>query len=154
MTGVQTCALPIYFRKESTLAAHLCEQKRRYQQERETGVQFGFRAYLQFYETTQGSARFKTYDDFVGSPYYKAFVKFGRYCVDVKAINPARLTEWLLKNNKKIKDFSISGTIADDSFIVGHRERIEKLLDVQMRDFGYVPHLDLEARLVPISLRF
>lgn len=48
--------------------------------------------------------------------------------------------------NKRIKDFSISGTLADDSFIVGHRERIEKLLDVQMRDFGYVPHLDLDTQ--------
>ena len=51
------------FRKESTLAAHLCEPKRRWQQETETGVQFGLRAYLQFYETTQGSARLKSYED-------------------------------------------------------------------------------------------
>ena len=34
------------FRKESTLAAHLCESKRRWQQEKETGVQLGLRAYL------------------------------------------------------------------------------------------------------------
>ena len=47
------------FRKESTLAAHLCENKRRWQQEKETGVQLGLRAYLQFYETTQGSAKLK-----------------------------------------------------------------------------------------------
>jgi hypothetical protein len=68
----------------------------------EAGVRLGFNAYLKFYELTQGSARLKTFDDFAESPYYKAFVKFGRYCVDVRAINPARFTEWLLKNNKKI----------------------------------------------------
>jgi hypothetical protein len=65
-------------------------------------VQLGLHAYLKFYELTQGSARLKTFEDFVTSPYYRAFVKFGRYCVAVRAINPARFVEWLLKNNKKI----------------------------------------------------
>lgn len=90
------------FRKESTLAAHLCESKRRWQQENETGVQFGLRAYLQFYETTQGSARLKSYEDFVSSPYYTAFVKSGRYMVAVRCINSTSFTTWLLKNNKKL----------------------------------------------------
>ena len=90
------------FRKESTLAAHLCEQKRRWQQEKETGVQLGLRAYLRFYETTQGSAKLKSYQDFVTSPYYTAFVKFGRYCVDVRVVNVAAFSDWLLKNNKKL----------------------------------------------------
>jgi thiaminase len=90
------------FRKESTLAAHLCEPKRRWQQENETGVQFGLRAYLQFYETTQGSARLKSYHDFVASPYYNAFVRFGRYMVAIRCINSTNFTTWLLKNNKKL----------------------------------------------------
>jgi hypothetical protein len=80
----------------------MCEPKRRYQEQDERGVQLGLHAYLKFYELTQGSAKLKTFDDFATSPYYRAFVKFGRYCVAVKAINPARFVEWLLKNNKKI----------------------------------------------------
>jgi hypothetical protein len=90
------------FRKESTLAAHLCEPKRRWQQETETGVQFGLRAYLQFYETTQGSAQLKSYMDFVASPYYNAFVRFGRHLVAIRCINSNSYTAWLLKNNKKL----------------------------------------------------
>lgn len=90
------------FRKESTLAAHLCEPKRRWQQEKETGVQLGLRAYLRFYEITQGSARLKSYEDFVSSPYYNAFVKFGRHLVGIRAVNPNSYLEWLLKNNKKL----------------------------------------------------
>ena len=90
------------YSKESTLAAHLCEPKRRVQQESETGVQFGLRAYKRFYEITQGSARNKDYADFCKSPYYNAFVKFGRYCVDIRAINFMNFCEWLLQNNKKI----------------------------------------------------
>lgn len=90
------------FVKESTLASHLCEQKRRWQQEKETGVQLGLRAYLRFYEYAQGSAKLKSYADFATSPYYIAFVKFGRYLVDIRAVNPANFIDWLLKNNKKL----------------------------------------------------
>jgi hypothetical protein len=90
------------FSKESTLAVHVCESKRRWQQETETGVQFGLRAYLRFYETTQGSAKLKSYSDFVVSPYYNAFVKYGRYLVSIRAINGNSLTDWLLKHNKKL----------------------------------------------------
>ena len=90
------------FRRESTLAAHLCESKRRWQQEKETGVQLGLKAYLRFYEVTQGSARLKSYADFVISPYYNAFVKYGRYCQSIRCINFTNFLDWLLRNNKKI----------------------------------------------------
>jgi hypothetical protein len=90
------------FSKESTLAVHLCEQKRRWQQEKEVPVQLGLKAYLRFYEITQGSARLKSYEDFAKSPYYNAFVKWGRHMVAIRGINPQAFLEWLLKNNKKI----------------------------------------------------
>lgn len=88
--------------KESTLVAHLCEPKRRYNQQQEQGVQIGFNAYLKFYEITQGSARLKTYNDFCSSNFYIAFVRYGRWAVDIRAINVQNLTEWLLKNNHKL----------------------------------------------------
>ena len=81
---------------------HVCEPKRRHQERDEVGVQIGLQSYLRFYEITQGSARLKTFDDFVKSPYYRAFVRYGRYCVGIRAINIPRYTEWLLKHNKKI----------------------------------------------------
>ena len=90
------------FVKETSLAIHSCEPRKRRQEKEEAGVRLGFHAYIKFYEMTQGSAKLKTYDDFCDSPYYKAFVKFGRYCVSIKAINPARFTEYVLKQNKKI----------------------------------------------------
>ena len=93
------------FKKESTLASHLCEGKRRAQQEKEVGVQLGFKSYLRFYEVTQGSAKTKTYQDFSSSPYYLAFVKFGRYCVDIRAVNFSSFLDWLLKNNKRLDDW-------------------------------------------------
>jgi hypothetical protein len=90
------------FSKETTLAVHVCEPKRRYQEQNERGVQLGFQAYIKFYEVTQGSAKLKTFEHFAESSFYRAFVKFGRYCVSIRAINPARFTEWLIRQNKKI----------------------------------------------------
>ena len=72
------------FKKESTLAVHMCEPKRRYMQRDDKDVQLGFRAYQLFYRIGTNSKKDKSYDDFAGSTYYSAFVKFGQYCIDVK----------------------------------------------------------------------
>jgi hypothetical protein len=90
------------FARENSLAVHVCEQKRRFQERDERGVQLGLQAYLRFYETQQGSSRLKTFADFAESAYYRAFVKFGRYCVNTRVISPGRFMDWLLKNSKKI----------------------------------------------------
>ena len=94
------------FRKESTLSAHLCEPKRRWQQEKEVGVQLGLQSYLRFYELTQGSAKTKSYKDFVESVYYSAFVKFGQYLVAIRAINVPHFIDWVIKNNKKLDQWT------------------------------------------------
>ena len=93
------------FSRETTLSVHVCEQKKRWQEQSERGVQLGLQGYLKFYEYTQGSAKLKGWDDFVTSPYYRAFVKWGRYCVNVRVINPEQFLKWLLKGNRKIDNW-------------------------------------------------
>ena len=90
------------FARETSIESHLCEAKRRHQVRNEPGVRLGFQAFVKFYESVQRSARVKTHEDFAGSAYYKAFVKFGRYCVDTRTINPGQFMTWLLKHNKRI----------------------------------------------------
>ena len=106
------------FRRESSLAVHLCEAKRRYQERDEVGVQLGLQAYLRFYEITQGSARLKTFDDFARSPYYRAFVKFGRHCVAIRAVNTARFIDWVVKQNRKIDHWCRDSVYTD--YLVEH----------------------------------
>ena len=122
------------FKKESTLAVHLCEPKRRHQQQSEKGVQLGLQAYLRFYETTQGSAQFKTYDDFVRSPYYSAFVKFGRHCVGINAINVKSYINWLLKNNKKLDHWARDSMYEE---YLHYYLRIEACTDALQRAIEY-----------------
>ena len=90
------------YTQEKTLIAHQCEPKRRWMQEKEIGVQFGLQAYLRFYEITQGSAKYKSYGDFVESPFYLAFVRFGRHLANLKAVNTGEFIDFLIKNGKKI----------------------------------------------------
>ena len=93
------------YARPSTLSVHQCELKRRYQQQNDRGVQIGFKSYLRFYELTQGSAKLKTYENFVDSPYYTAFVKYGWFTIAIRAVNVSSLTDWLLKNNKKLDNW-------------------------------------------------
>jgi hypothetical protein len=90
------------FVRETSIQAHMCEPKRRQQQRDEPGPRLGFQAYIRFYESMAGSARNKTHDTFCESSYYRAFVKFGHYCVNTRVINPDRFMAWLLKHNRKI----------------------------------------------------
>jgi hypothetical protein len=113
----------------------VCEQKKRYQESSERGVQLGLQGYLKFYEYTQGSAKAKTWEDFATSPYYRAFVKWGRYCVDVRVINPVRFLEWLLKNNKKIDHWARDTVYTE--YLIDHL-RVENVNDALARaiEFG------------------
>ena len=81
------------FRKESSLLTHRCETKRRHEEKSERGVQIGFYAYTRFYQTTHSSSRQKSHSDFINSPYYKAFVKFGRHAIGIRAINPEAMVD-------------------------------------------------------------
>jgi len=118
------------FIKESSLTVHSCEPRRRRQEQNEAGVRMGFNAYLKFYELTQGSAKLKTFDDFAESPYYKAFVKFGRYCINTKVINPARFTEWVLKQNKKL-DYWCSDKLYEEYLM--YYLKVERMEDALAR---------------------
>ena len=122
------------FVRESTLAVHVCEQKRRHQTQSEPGDRLGLMAYLRFYELTQGQGKTKTFDDFASSPYYKAFIKYGRYCINTRVINPSRMIEWLLKNNKKIDNWCSDKIYTE--YLLEHL-RVENVSDALARAVEY-----------------
>ena len=62
----------------------------------------GYQAWIRFYQLSQGSAKLKNYEDFAKNSFYGAFVKFGRYCHSIRAINFAKFVDFVLKNNLKI----------------------------------------------------
>ena len=90
------------FVRESTLMTHMCESKRRWLNKDLQGNRIAFQAWLQFYKKNSASKKKKTYEDFIKSAYYTAFVKFGNHCVDINALNVSRYSDWLVKNQIRI----------------------------------------------------
>lgn len=94
------CGKP--FAKEKTLFVHVCEQKRRHLAKTEKHVQAGFLTFQKFYDFAQKGKAPKSFDDFVSSPYYTAFVKFGSFVVNTAPIYPERFIEFVIKSGVKL----------------------------------------------------
>ena len=90
------------FARESTILKHICEPKRRWLQKDMHGNRIGYQAFIQFYKKNSASKKQKTYEEFIKSPYYTAFVKFGNHCVDINALNVSRYADWLVKSQIRI----------------------------------------------------
>lgn len=90
------------FLRESTVIKHICEYKQRWQQKDLQGNRIGFQTWREFYKKNSASKKHKTYEEFIKSAYYTAFVKFGNHCVNINAININRYAEWLIKNQIRI----------------------------------------------------
>lgn len=90
------------FLRESTVLKHICEYKHRWLEKDRPGNRLGFQAWLQFYKKNSASKKQKTYEEFIKSAYFTAFVKFGNHCVEINALNVSRFADWLVKNQIKI----------------------------------------------------
>tara|TARA_B100001094_G_C18138149_1_gene776337 strand:- start:384 stop:1070 length:687 start_codon:yes stop_codon:yes gene_type:complete len=94
------------FAKERTLQVHLCEPKRRYLQRDEKWVVNAFMVFQRFYQIHQHNMKQKTYDDFCNSPYYNAFVKFGRYIMHINPLYPEKYIDFVITSKVKLDYWS------------------------------------------------
>ena len=134
------------FVRESTLQVHQCEPKRRDQQRGEKGVIIGFQTWLRFYELTQGSAKLKTYEDFCTNQFYNSFVRFGRHCVNIKAINVNRFIDHVLKKQIKIDNWCKDAVYAEYLYTVLRSESATDALErsvLTMQEWCEENHFDL-----------
>jgi len=90
------------FVREKTLAAHMCEKKRRALQKDEKRVRYGFYAFQRFYRLSAGAKKDKTYEEFCSSPYYNAFVKFGSFINNVKPLYPEKYIDYVVTSGVKL----------------------------------------------------
>ena len=95
------------FGSEQTLLTHLCEPKRRWNNRKDTNVQLAFRCFQHFWRITATNMKSeKTYEDFMGSKYYLAFVRFANYVMGVYIASVEDYIEWLLKSRVRIDKWS------------------------------------------------
>ena len=90
------------YMREKTLAAHMCEKKRRWLQKDEKRVRYGLYAFQRFYALSAGTKKEKTYEDFTQSPYYNAFVKFGSFVNNVKPLYPEKYIDYVVTSGVKL----------------------------------------------------
>jgi len=98
------------FKRERTLMLHMCEQKRRWNAKDEKGTVLGMHTYIKFYQYNQNQARTRTFEDFVSSSYYTAFVKFGNYCINTKCIKIERFIDWVVTSKIKLDKWATDAT--------------------------------------------
>ena len=93
------------FKSEKTLAVHMCVKKRRFADKDMSHIRLSHRAFQMFYEINTSAKEPKSIEDFIMSPYYESFVKFGRACQVNEWLAPEKFTEWLIKNGVKLKQW-------------------------------------------------
>jgi len=89
------------FVKERTLMVHVCEKKRRWMNRDEQYVKIGFMSFQRWYKMN-GYKKEKTYEDFMQSTFYIVFTKFGRHCIDIRAIEIDSFIDFLIKGTVKV----------------------------------------------------
>ena len=91
------------FKSETTLAVHMCVKKRRFADKDMSHIRLSHRAFQMFYDLNTSAKHPKSMEDFIVSPYYGSFVKFGRACQVNEWLQPELFTEWLIKTGVKLK---------------------------------------------------
>lgn len=122
------------FIREKTLLTHICETKHRWLEKDKQGNRIGFQSFLQFYTKHTTSKKVKTYEDFIRSAYYIAFIKFGSYCVNANVINVSRFVDWLLRDGVKLDNWA--SDITYTKFLIEYI-RVENAFDAIHRSVEY-----------------
>ena len=103
MDDLNTCTYcGKFFTRERTLQVHLCEPKRRHLQKNEKWVQNGFMVFQRFYEIHQHIGKPKTYEEFCKSSYYNAFVKFGKFIMQIHPLYPEKYIDYVILSKIKL----------------------------------------------------
>lgn len=93
------------FTNELILLNHSCEKKRRFLWKDEKYIRYGFYAYQKFYKISMNRKKEKTYEEFANSSYFTSFTKFGKYLLDINAVEPELFVEFIIKANIKLSDW-------------------------------------------------
>jgi hypothetical protein len=94
------------FKTELGFLNHMCERKRRWMWRNERYIRIGFTAFQLFYSLSLKAKKPKTYEEFMNSNYFTVFTKFGRYVEHINAIESHNFTEFLIKRNVRIDDWT------------------------------------------------
>ena len=121
------------FQTEEVLISHACEKRRRWLFKDEKDVKIGFQAYQLFFKKSftglNRRSHDRTYEDFMNSNYYAGFVRFGKFVLEVNVVDPMNYVEFLVKNDIKLKDWTLDSVYDIWLREVGKKEDIFRALE-------------------------
>lgn len=84
------------YKLEAAFTKHLCQQKKRFFEKDTKAARLAFHAFTTFYKIQLH--REVSYDTFAKSKLYEAFLKFGKYILDIDAIDPPSYIEYMVRS--------------------------------------------------------
>lgn len=84
----------------------MCVKKKRHMEINSSGSRFGFRAFQRFYTLTMGAKKPKLVDEFINSPYYTDFAKFGNHLDNLRPVYIEKYIDYVIMNGVKLKDWT------------------------------------------------
>jgi hypothetical protein len=129
------------FLSEKVFFNHICDKKRRFLQKDDKANKIGFIAYDYFNRKNMGQTS-TTYEKFSNSRLYNAFVKFGKYVIDLNALNPIGFIEFLIRIEAPIDKWT---QINLYTTYVHELNKNESALDALERNFMLMQHWAIES---------
>lgn len=96
------------FVNEKKFINHMCKMKARWLDKDLKSVKLGFMAYNKYFELTKKPSQ--SYDSFMKSRFYTAFVKCGKFIKDCNIPDAENYITWLVKNKIRIDDWCTDET--------------------------------------------
>jgi hypothetical protein len=85
------------FKRENSLAVHMCPIKGRDMDRENKDSRMGFRVWLRYYELSMKQTN-KTWDDFIRSQFYNDFLRVGKHITEINAVNTPQFIDFLIRS--------------------------------------------------------
>ncbi len=127
------------YKRESTLARHICRLKRRFFEKETLTARLAFRAFTVFHEVHYRGKTPPSYEKFMDSTLYDAFLAFGKYIRDIDAISPPDYIAYMVKSGVPIDRWCIDSEyekyVRDLMMRESHDRAVERTL-MLMEEWG------------------
>lgn len=90
------------FIREASYFKHICRQKKRFLEKDTNAARLAFHAYNHFQHLNYASKKAPSYEKFMESSFYDAFMNFAKYIQDVDAITPVEFIDYAVRSKEPI----------------------------------------------------
>lgn len=95
------------FVKETTLASHVCEKKRRFMAKDDKQNRIAYQSWLIFRKLSMANVKNdRPYEEFINNKYYTDFMKLSKYMIDLHMDKPDEYIKFLVVHGVRMNDWT------------------------------------------------